>query len=71
MDISGIEPEAFRMQSERDTTTPYTLIKIISFLIFTYNSPLFKHHTYYTRTLSHLISIEDADINVFESVGAI
>ena len=24
MDISGIEPEAFRMQSERDTTTPYT-----------------------------------------------
>ena len=24
MDISGIEPEAFRMQIERDTTTPYT-----------------------------------------------
>ena len=24
MDVSGIEPEAFRMQIERDTTTPYT-----------------------------------------------
>ena len=29
MDISGIEPEAFRMQIERDTTTPYTLDTII------------------------------------------
>ena len=27
MDVSGIEPEAFRMQIERDTTTPYTRIK--------------------------------------------
>ena len=27
LDISGIEPEAFRMQIERDTTTPYTRIK--------------------------------------------
>ena len=26
MDVSGIEPEAFRMQIERDTTTPYTRI---------------------------------------------
>ena len=25
MDVSGIEPEAFRIQIERDTTTPYTL----------------------------------------------
>ena len=31
MDISGIEPEAFRMQSERDTTTPYTQLLIIIF----------------------------------------
>ena len=28
MDVSGIEPEAFRMQIERDTTTPYTRIYI-------------------------------------------
>ena len=31
MDISGIEPEAFRMQSERDTTTPYTQLLFIIF----------------------------------------
>ena len=30
MDVSGIEPEAFRMQIERDTTTPYTRIKYYS-----------------------------------------
>ena len=36
LDISGIEPEAFRMQIERDTTTPYTRIKY-------YVIPL--HHT--------------------------
>ena len=29
MDISRIELEAFRLQSERDTTTPYTLDDII------------------------------------------
>jgi hypothetical protein len=27
MDTPGIEPGAFRLQSERDTTTPHTLIK--------------------------------------------
>ena len=30
MDVSGIDPEAFRMQIERDTTTPYTRIKYYS-----------------------------------------
>ena len=30
MDVSGIEPEAFRMQIERDTTTPYTRTKYYS-----------------------------------------
>jgi hypothetical protein len=25
MEISGIEPEAYRLQSGRDTTTPYPL----------------------------------------------
>ena len=30
LDISGIEPEAFRMQIERDTTTPYTRTKYYS-----------------------------------------
>ena len=29
MDVSGIEPEAFRMQIERDTTTPYTLNELL------------------------------------------
>ena len=32
LDISGIEPEAFRMQSERDTTTPYTQCRILIFV---------------------------------------
>ena len=36
MDTPGIEPGAFRLQSERDTTTPHTLIKHLkkSFYIF-------------------------------------
>lgn len=29
MDTPGIEPGAFRMQIERDTTTPHTLIIIV------------------------------------------
>ena len=29
MDISGIEPEVFRMQSERGTTAPYTQLIIL------------------------------------------
>ena len=40
MDVSGIEPEAFRMQIERDTTTPYTRIYILFYFnafIFIYN----------------------------------
>jgi hypothetical protein len=28
MEISGIEPEAYRLQSGRDTTTPYPLTNI-------------------------------------------
>ena len=31
LDVSGIEPEAFRMQIERDTTTPYTLSTLLKF----------------------------------------
>ena len=37
MDVSGIEPEAFRMQIERDTTTPYTLI----YILFYFNAFIF------------------------------
>jgi hypothetical protein len=29
MEISGIEPEAYRLQSGRDTTTPYPLLVIV------------------------------------------
>jgi hypothetical protein len=33
MEISGIEPEAYRLQSGRDTTTPYPLISINVYLL--------------------------------------
>ena len=54
MDVSGIEPEAFRMQIERDTTTPYTRIYILFYFnafIFIYNRSyinivFFKNPTY-------------------------
>ena len=43
MDVSGIEPEAFRMQIERDTTTPYTLI----YILFYFNAFIFIFNRLY------------------------
>ena len=43
MDVSGIEPEAFRMQIERDTTTPYTRI----YILFYFNAFIFIYSQSY------------------------
>ena len=42
MDTPGIEPGAFRMQIERDTTTPHTLIESSVYLMIKRLMSLYK-----------------------------